>query len=92
MDLPDGELVERVRGDLGAALGALPPAGYLRIARWARGIPQYNVGHLERLERLDAALRSLPGLHLAGSAYSGPGLTDVARNAEALAARLRSGS
>lgn len=90
VDLSDAALVERVRSELGLALGALPAPSYLRIARWPRAIPQYNVGHLARLERIDGALRGLPGLHLAGSAYLGPGITDVARDAEALAARLRS--
>ena len=39
-------------------------------------MPQYVVGHLERLERLDRLLRGVPGLLLAGASYRGVGIPD----------------
>ena len=71
-----------------AILGATAEPGFSQVQRWERAIPQYNVGHLARLEKLDAALVRHPGLHLAGNAYRGIGLNDCVRNAAMLARRL----
>ena len=54
---------------------------------WERGIPQYQVGHLHRVEQIEAAAGQL-GLHLLGNAYRGIGLNDCVREATALAAKL----
>jgi oxygen-dependent protoporphyrinogen oxidase len=48
----------------------------VRIYRWENRMPQYDVGHLGRLEVLAAALQSYPGLCLAGNGYRGIGLPD----------------
>lgn len=86
--LGDDELIERVLADLRAALGSVPSPLYTRVVRWPRAIAQYNVGHLDRMLRIDAAAAKLPGLVLAGTSYRGVGITEVAKNAEALAALL----
>jgi oxygen-dependent protoporphyrinogen oxidase len=46
------------------------------IYRWPGGNPQYDVGHLARVEQLEAMAADLPGLYLTGSAYRGVGLPD----------------
>ncbi|QZA32990.1 protoporphyrinogen oxidase [Hydrogenibacillus sp. N12] len=57
-----------------------PPAGVL-VSRWRAAMPAYGVGHRERLSALRAALeRTLPGIFVAGSAYDGVGLPDVAES------------
>ena len=47
--------------------------------RWRRALPQYEVGHLERLDGIVAALTPLRGLHLAGTSYRGVGIPDCVR-------------
>jgi oxygen-dependent protoporphyrinogen oxidase len=58
------------------------------IHRWPRGMPQYVLGHPERLERIDAALERHPGLALAGAAYRGVGIPDCIHSGEEAARSL----
>lgn len=51
-------------------------------------MPQYHVGHLARVERIEQRLGSLPALALAGNAYSGLGIPDCIRSGEAAADKL----
>jgi oxygen-dependent protoporphyrinogen oxidase len=53
-----------------------------RVQRWPRGMPQYVLGHPERLERIEAALEAHPGLAVAGAAYRGVGIPDCIRSGE----------
>ncbi len=55
------------------------------VQRWPAAMPQYTVGHAARLARLDAALASLPSLHVTGAAYRGVGLAGCVAQATALA-------
>jgi oxygen-dependent protoporphyrinogen oxidase len=61
---------------------------FRRVTRWPAGSPQYDVGHLDRLAAIEGALPI--GLHVAGSAYRGVGLPDLAREADLLARQLAS--
>ena len=61
------------------------------VHRWPRGMPQYVLGHPERLERIDAALARHPGLALAGAAYRGVGIPDCIASGEAAAESVLSG-
>jgi len=53
-----------------------------RIHRWPRGMPQYVLGHPERLRRIELALAEHPGLAVAGAAYRGVGIPDCIRSGE----------
>ena len=55
------------------------------VVSWRRGIPQYTLGHRERVHSAEAGLASLPGVALAGNAYRGIGLNDCVRDARATA-------
>jgi oxygen-dependent protoporphyrinogen oxidase len=57
------------------------------VRRWPNSLPQYPVGHLERIAELESRLRALPGLTLLGNALNGLGIPDLIRDARA-AARL----
>ena len=70
-------------------LGARPV--FTRIYRHRAGIPQYTLGHLDRLARVDAALARHPGLHLGGSSYRGVSANDCIRNAGTTAERMLGG-
>lgn len=86
--LEDAELVSRVRVDLRELLGIERPPLFTEVTKWKRSMPQYHVGHLERVKRIEERLASLPGLALAGNAYSGLGLPDCIRSGEAAAELL----
>lgn len=74
----DQRIVEQVCDELRAIMGIETKPVFWRLYRWNKGYPQYDVGHLERVAALRAALP--PGLHLAGSAYDGVGLPDCIRS------------
>jgi oxygen-dependent protoporphyrinogen oxidase len=82
--LDEEALVALAREELKELAGVTASPSFTEVIRWTRGIPQYNVGHLERVASIDAALARLPGLHLAGNAYKGVGINDCIRNAFAL--------
>jgi oxygen-dependent protoporphyrinogen oxidase len=82
----DAEIAAQTRTELEAVLGfALPPAVVTVVRRWPRSLPQYAVGHLERMEELFGRVRALGGLWLLGNGYRGVGLPDLARDARAAA-------
>jgi oxygen-dependent protoporphyrinogen oxidase len=58
-----------------------------RIFRWERGMPQYNLGHLDLLREIDQRLEALPGIQLCGSAYRGVGIPDCIQSGDAAAER-----
>ncbi len=70
--MDDGSLVEAVRADLARIMHLTAAPTATLVQRWPRAIPQYLVGHAERLERLDALVPD--GIHLTGAAYRGSGL------------------
>ncbi|HEX2704854.1 MAG TPA: protoporphyrinogen oxidase, partial [Candidatus Lustribacter sp.] len=71
----DAALVRLARRDLGHVLGAALPAHIdARVHRWESSLPQYAVGHLDRVAAVRDAIRGLPGLALAGAAYDGVGI------------------
>ncbi len=73
--LPDDALVDLVCRELSELLGARGEPVYVQIARHARGIPEYPVGHHETIRRLKAQLDGTR-LHLAGNAWDGIGVND----------------
>jgi protoporphyrinogen/coproporphyrinogen III oxidase len=84
----DDKLVELARLQLGRVLGPLPEASGTVVRRWPHSMPQYAVGHLDRVAELESLLSTLPGLHLIGSAYHGVGLPDLIRQGRAIARLL----
>ena len=83
----DGAIVASVRHELAALLGITAEPLFCRIHRHPRSMPQYHVGHLEKVERIEAHLKKLPGLELAGNAYRGVGIADCVHSGEAAAER-----
>jgi oxygen-dependent protoporphyrinogen oxidase len=76
------------RMELARILGPLPEPQMTVVRRWPRSLPQYGVGHLERMKELDERVRALEGLWLLGNGYRGVGLPDLIRDARAAARRV----
>jgi oxygen-dependent protoporphyrinogen oxidase len=87
--LDDDELIARVTREVEAItpLGGRPEAA--EVVRWPRSMPQYEVGHVERLARIERGMGSVPGLFLVGSPYRGVGIADCVRQAREVAERVR---
>jgi len=59
-----------------------------RIFRWENAMPQYNLGHPERLARINTSLEKFPGLALAGNGYQGIGIPDCINSGELAAKKI----
>ena len=88
-ELDDDELVAALRADLVTTMGITGAPVATRVARWPLGFTQYEVGHLERVDRIEAALsEDCPTLAVAGAAYRGLGLPACIRQGRTAARRL----
>jgi oxygen-dependent protoporphyrinogen oxidase len=76
VDLPDEALIQLVREELRQVMGVNAPPVIARVYRWPNANPQYDVGHLERVDQIEATAADLPGLYFTGSAYRGVGIPD----------------
>lgn len=81
--LDDAQLIALATEEAGRILGMAVQPSWTRVVRHSPGIPQYSLGHPAWLDRLAAA--SSPGLHLAGWAYHGIGVSSLAQHAVRLA-------
>lgn len=73
----DATLAQIALADLREVLGPLPEPGAWHVQRWGGGLPQYTVGHLNRLATIRAEIGLLHGLDVCGAAYSGIGIPAV---------------
>ena len=87
-ELSENEMLARVRSDLRDLLGIEREPLFAEVARWERSMPQYHLGHLERVGRIEERVASLPALALAGNAYTGLGIPNCVRSGESAAERL----
>jgi oxygen-dependent protoporphyrinogen oxidase len=89
----DETLIDLAVQEVAARLGVTAPASLTQVRRWPRGMPQYLLGHPERVARIEVTARKHAGLYLAGNAFHGVGLPDCIasgeRAADAAAAHLR---
>jgi protoporphyrinogen/coproporphyrinogen III oxidase len=85
LDEADEGLIERATREIARLVGATATPLDGIVVRWPEGLPQYEVGHAERIERAERALHPLPGLFLAGADYHGTGIPDCVRDGRAAA-------
>lgn len=81
----DERIAEAARERFARLLGPLPAASYTVVRRWPRSLPQYHVGHGQRMQALKKWMDATPGLALAGNAYEGVGLSAVVERAQTAA-------
>ena len=70
----DAELAALAAADLADATGVRGQPVDVRVTRWGGGLPQYSVGHLDRVGRVRSAIAAVPGLAVCGAAYDGVGI------------------
>ncbi|MCA9088571.1 MAG: protoporphyrinogen oxidase [Planctomycetaceae bacterium] len=88
MERSDAELEQLVLEELQSVLGVRGRPDFVRVARYNRAMPQYHVGHLERVGEIERLAGELPGFELAGNAYRGVGVPDAVHSGEQAARRL----
>jgi oxygen-dependent protoporphyrinogen oxidase len=86
--LSDEELLRLARAELEQMFGLTGREDFAFVARHARGLPQYHVGHLDLLNAIDREVERYPGLALAGNAYRGVGIPDCVHSGEQAAERV----
>ncbi|MEU8357657.1 protoporphyrinogen oxidase [Nonomuraea sp. NPDC048882] len=84
----DTELVSLAMAEMADVMGVRGLPVDSRVTRWGGGLPQYNVGHLDRVARVRAAVAVQPGLAVCGAAYDGIGIPACIGTARTAAARI----
>jgi len=87
LDRDDDALVALACEEAAILVGARGRPRLVQVARWAGAMPQYHVGHLARVERIERAVAAHPGLALAGNAYTGVGIPQVIASGQTAATR-----
>jgi protoporphyrinogen/coproporphyrinogen III oxidase len=84
----DEDLAALAAAELAEAIGVTAKPIAQRVTRWGGGLPQYNVGHLDRVARIREAVAQQPGLAVAGAAYDGVGIPACIATARSAAAQV----
>jgi oxygen-dependent protoporphyrinogen oxidase len=88
MQCGNNEAATIARFELAHILGPLPEPQITVVRRWPNSLPQYAVGHLERMTELDERVRTVGKLWLLGNGYRGVGLPDLIRDARTMARQI----
>src|ERR1041385_889115 len=86
--LDDGDMRVRVETSVRELLGITEEPLFVEIAKWKESMPQYQVGHLERVNEIEKLTDEIAGLALAGNAYRGAGIPDCIRSGQTAAELL----
>jgi oxygen-dependent protoporphyrinogen oxidase len=88
LQVDDAELVDHALADLAALAGLAATPVAVHVQRWGGGLPQYAVGHDDRVRAVEDAVAALPGLAVAGAALHGVGVPACIGTARAAAERV----
>jgi oxygen-dependent protoporphyrinogen oxidase len=90
LEKSDAELLELARTQLVELIGLAPDARprYARLFRWERGMPQYTLGHLDRVDEIERLEAGVAGFALAGNAYRGVGVPNALESGERAAEKV----
>jgi protoporphyrinogen/coproporphyrinogen III oxidase len=81
-------LLELAKEEVRLTLGVTAEPLFYKVYVWENAMPQYNLGHPQRLERIEERLECLPGLALAGNGYRGIGIPDCIHSGEIAAEKV----
>lgn len=90
VNLDDEEMIRMVRLELKEIMGITAEPVLARVFRWKDSMPQYTVGHEERISKIEKLVSAHPGLYLSGSAYYGIGISDSIRTSNEAAKKALS--
>ena len=89
VDLSDDEMIKIVLEDLNKTMDIQAQPEFALVSRWKEAMPQYTVGHKQRVENLKSdLLKELPGVFVGGSSYEGIGLPDCIDQGEAAVEKI----
>jgi oxygen-dependent protoporphyrinogen oxidase len=88
LQFEDAELISLVRRELRPLLGIDAEPVDARVTRWGGGLPQYAVGHVDRIARVRASVAAVPGLGICGAAFDGVGIPACIASARAAVDRV----
>ena len=88
LELTDGQMIETTLAELRSIFGVRSEPEFAVVARYPRAMPQYHVGHLERVARIVEQLAPTPWIALAGNTLGGVGLPDSILSGEKAAERI----
>ena len=83
--LDDATLIKRATNEVAELLGATGSPTLTRIERWEAAMPQYHLGHLERMGRIKNLVETIRGCGLAGAGLEGVGIPQVIASGQAAA-------
>jgi oxygen-dependent protoporphyrinogen oxidase len=84
LETSDQAIIETVRGQIVELLGMRPDAQpvFAKVYRWNGGMPQYTLGHLDRVDEIERQVAAVPGLGVAGGGYRGVGVPNCIESGE----------
>jgi len=82
MHRSDDEIISAVRDEFRELLGVDAVPAITEIRRWPDSMPQYEVGHLDRVAEIERIVAAIPAFAIAGAAYRGVGIPDCVRSGE----------
>jgi oxygen-dependent protoporphyrinogen oxidase len=88
LDLDDSQLIELATKDLASLIDIHGEPELTRVVRWPRSMPQYHVGHVDLVRRIEEQIARWPTLALAGNAYHGVGVPNCIHSGEQAAERV----
>lgn len=88
MDKSDDELIEIVKSEFRSILGLKAEPVFARVYRWINGMPQYTMGHLGRVDAIEAGVASIPTLGVGGGSYRGVGIANCIESGEAAVSKV----
>ncbi|MFI6942208.1 protoporphyrinogen oxidase [Streptomyces sp. NPDC050418] len=91
LDVPDRHLIRTAISELHLAAGRMGEPTAARVTRWDRALPQYGVGHADRVARIREAVAKLPGIDVCGAAYEGVGVAACVATGRKAARRVFEG-
>lgn len=87
--LDEAEIAGIAQAEHAALLGASATPEFVKVRRWARAIPQYNIGHAARISRVEQAERALPGLFFCANYRGGVSIGDCIKSADRTVSAVR---
>ncbi|MEW4487668.1 protoporphyrinogen oxidase [Thalassoglobus sp. JC818] len=88
VEFSDDQIMDTVQIELKSILGVRGRPDFMKIVRYNRAMPQYEVGHLQRVERIRSQVDELQGIALAGNAFIGVGIPDCIKSGEEAAEKV----